>query len=90
MIKIKQSRTQAANSFKHTRNRSIKCFARATAFVLHGQFLSRIAVFHSELKKHHFIITIQFTVCEYFFFGKILTLAFPPLQTCCKFVVLAR
>lgn len=36
----------------HTRNRSIKCFARAAAFVLHGQFLSRIAVFHSELSQN--------------------------------------
>lgn len=50
------------NSIKkitHTRNRSVKCFARAIAFVLHGHFLSRTFVFHSELKckkKHFFFL----------------------------------
>lgn len=39
------------NNGIRTRRRSIKCLARATAFVLHGQFLSRIFVFHSELKQ---------------------------------------
>lgn len=34
-----------------TRKRSVRCLERAIAFILHGQFLSRMAALHSDLKE---------------------------------------